>query len=124
MTAFADHTFYVQDYLCGRAAVIDSGVFPFYANKATAVIRQFTLGNIGDDVPACVKSCCCELAELIYSAEHGKAAQGIASEKVGDVSISYENADSLRQALPKQMKSAVYAWLADTGLLRRGGDLC
>lgn len=124
MTVYADSSFYERTYLSGRTAVIPSSEFGFYARRASNVIRQYTLGNIGDDVPACVKSCCCELAELIYSAEHGKAAQGIASEKVGDVSISYENADSLRQALPKQMKSAVYAWLADTGLLRRGGDLC
>ena len=124
MTAFADHTFYVQDYLCGRAAVIDSGVFPFYANKATAVIRQYTLGNIGEEIPESVSMCCCELAELTYAAENSKSAQGIASEKVGDWSVGYENADSLRQSLPKRMKSVVYSWLADTGLLHRGGDLC
>ena len=117
MTVYADSSFYERTYLSGRTAVIPSSEFGFYARRASNVLRQY-------DVPECVKSCCCELAELIYSAEHGKAAQGIASEKVGDVSISYENADSLRQALPKQMKSAVYAWLADTGLLRRGGDLC
>ena len=80
MTAFADYTFYQQSYLCGRTAAIPQSSFPYYANRAGAVIRQYTLGNIGDDVPECVKSCCCELAELIYSAEHGKAAQGIASE--------------------------------------------
>lgn len=124
MTVYADSSFYERTYLSGRTAVIPSSEFGYYARRASNVIRQYTLGNIGDDVPACVKSCCCELAELIYSAEHGKAAQGIASEKVGDVSISYENADSLRQALPKQMKFAVYAWLAGTGLLHRGGDLC
>ena len=124
MTVYADSSFYEREYLSGRTAVIPSSEFGYYARRASAVIGQYTLGNIGENIPESVRYCCCELAELIYSAENSKSAQGIASEKVGDVSASYENADSLRQALPKQMKSAVYSWLADTGLLHRGGDLC
>ena len=47
-----------------------------------------------------------------------------AIEKVGDVTVNYESAETLRRALPRRMKSVVYSWLADTGLLHRGGDLC
>ena len=124
MTAFADYTFYQQSYLCGRTAAIPQSSFPYYANRAGAVIRQYTLGNIGEEIPESVSMCCCELAELTYAAENSKSAQGVASEKVGDWSVGYENADSLRQSLPKRMKSVVYSRLADTGLLHRGGDLC
>ena len=39
MTAFADYTFYQQSYLCGRTAAIPQSSFPYYANRAGAVIR-------------------------------------------------------------------------------------
>ena len=124
MTVYADSSFYEREYLSGRTAVIPSSEFGYYARRASAVIGQYTLGNIGENIPESVRYCCCELAELTYAAENSKSAQGIASEKVGDWSVGYENADSLRQSLPKRMKSVVYSWLADTGLLHRGGDLC
>jgi hypothetical protein len=125
MAAYADDIFYHHNYLpFDGAPVIPPGVFEFYARKASAYIRQYTLDNIGEDVPEAVKMCCCELAEILYNQQHTKAAQGIASEKVGDASVSYESAESQRQALPKTIKSVVYSWLADTGLLYRGGGLC
>lgn len=125
MAAYADDIFYHHNYLpFDGASVIPPGAFEFYARKASTHIRQYTLDNIGEDVPEAVKMCCCELAEILYNQQHTKAAQGIASEKVGDASVSYESAESQRQALPKTIKSVVYSWLADTGLLYRGGSLC
>lgn len=124
MTVYADSSFYERTYLSGRTAVIPSSEFGFYARRASNVIRQYTLGNIGGDVPESVRLCCCELAETIYAAENAKASAGVASEKVGDVTVNYESAETLRRALPRRMKSVVYSWLADTGLLHRGGDLC
>ena len=124
MTVYADYSFYTGTYLSGKAAVISSALFPFYARKASAYIRQYTFDNIGETVPECVGLCCCELAEMIFTREMTPTAQGIASEKVGDVSVSYENAETSRQALPKQIKDIVYFWLGDTGLLYRGGGSC
>lgn len=124
MTVYADSSFYERTYLSGRTAVIPSSEFGFYARRASNVIRQYTLGNIGGDVPESVRLCCCELAETIYAAENAKASGGVVSEKVGDVTVNYESAETLRRALPRRMKSVVYSWLADTGLLHRGGDLC
>lgn len=124
MTVYADGSFYERTYLSGRTAVIPSSEFGFYARRASNVIRQYTLGNIGGDVPESVRLCCCELAETIYAAENAKASAGVVSEKVGDVTVNYESAETLRRALPRRMKSVVYSWLADTGLLHRGGDLC
>lgn len=125
MAAYADDIFYHHNYLpFDGVPVIPPGAFEFYARKASAYIRQYTLDNIGEDVPEAVKMCCCELAEILYDQQRTKAAQGIASEKVGDASVSYESAESQRQALPKTIKSVVYSWLADTGLLYRGGSLC
>ena len=123
MTVYADYDFYLQMYLCDREAVIAPALFPHYARRAGNYIRQYTFGNIGEEIPESVKLCCCELAEMLYRADNAKAAQGVSSEKVGDLSMSYESAESHRQALPKTIKSVIYAWLADTGLLCTGGKL-
>lgn len=124
MSQYAGYDFYTGDYLHGRNPLIQPEDFEFYAEKAGAVIRQYTLDNIGEEAPDSVKRCCCELAEVLYTADHSRAAQGVTAEKVGDISLSYESAETLRRALPRRMKSIVYSWLADTGLLHRGGDLC
>lgn len=121
MTVYADYAFYERQYLCGRAAVVSSAVFPFYVRKASRCIAQYTHDNIGADVPDAVRLCCCELAELLYQRSNAPAASGVTNEKVGDVSVSYESAEAVRQALPKEIKSVIYSWLADTGLLYRGG---
>ena len=51
MTVYADSSFYERTYLSGRTAVIPSSEFGFYARRASNVLRQYTLGNIGGDVP-------------------------------------------------------------------------
>ena len=120
MTAYADENFYKNEYLCGRKAVINTA-FYFYARRATQEIRRFTGSNIGEgDIPECVKMCCCEIAELFYKGEHAVGQDGISSESVGDMSVSYESTEAKHQALKKNIKSVVYSWLADTGLLYRG----
>lgn len=124
MTVYADSSFYEREYLSGRTAVIPSSEFGYYARRASAVIGQYTLGNIGENIPESVRYCCCELAETIYSAENAKSASGVVSEKVGDLSVNYESAETLRRALPRRMRNVIYSWLAGTGLLHRGGDLC
>ena len=95
MTAFADYDFYTKEYLFGKKAVIDTASFDFYAKKATQYIRQQTFGNINEDteIPNCVKMCCCDIAELLYNADSNEHST-ITSEKVGDLSVSYESAES------------------------------
>lgn len=125
MNAYADYEFYQSTYLGGRAAVITEG-FDGWAQKASAAIRQHTLGNIDEgNVPECVKYCCCELAELFFLAENSKAAkEGVISEKVGDLSVSYESAEAFRQSVPRKTRAVIRLWLSDTGLLSTGGRLC
>lgn len=120
MTAYADYNFYKKEFLCGKKAVIDTA-FNFYAKQATGYIRQQTFGNINEEeeIPLCVKMCCCDVAELLYKAEHNDHS-GVTSEKVGDLSVSYESADSQGQALLKNIRSAIYLWLSGTDLLYRG----
>lgn len=119
MTVYADEKFYKNEYLCGRKAVIDTA-FDFYARQATTKIKQYTFDNIDEtNIPDGVKMCCCEVAELLYKTEN-TAHGGISSEKVGDQSVSYESTDIQTQNLRKNIKSSVYSWLAESGLLYRG----
>lgn len=121
MTVYADYEFYKNEYLCGRKAVIDTASFAFYARQATQKIKQYTFDNIDENsIPESVRLCCCEVAELIYTYDHSEAGTGVVSASVGDESVSYESAESTGQLLSKNIKSAVYSWLADTGLLYRG----
>ncbi|WP_418817421.1 hypothetical protein [Pseudoruminococcus massiliensis] len=69
MTIYADEDFYKNNYLCGKKGVIDTA-FSFYARSATQKIKLYTCDNIDEsDIPECVKMCCCELAEKLYSYE-------------------------------------------------------
>lgn len=125
MTVYADNDFYTSEYLSGKKAVIDTASFNFYARKATQVIKKYTFDNVDEThIPECVKLCCCEVAELLYKADSSSASKGITSEKVGDVSVSYESTDSQGQALSKNIRSVVRSWLADTVLLYRGVSRC
>lgn len=124
MTVYADYSYYERAYLNGRAAAVPAEEFAFYAQKASACINQYTLDRIGAAVPEEVRLCCCELTELFYRSACSGTARGVASEKVGDWSVSYENAEAARQALPKEIKSVVSLWLAGTGLLYRGDRTC
>lgn len=121
MPVFADYIFY-RTYLEGSAAVIPQNDFYFYARKASARIKQYTLDNIGEEIPESVKLCCCELAEALYKFENSKSAGGVTSEKVGDISVSYEGAETVGRAESAKVKEIIYSWLADTGLLCRGGN--
>ena len=124
MTAFADEVFYKNEYLCGKEAVINTA-FDFYAKKATQHIRQHTFNNIDEnDIPTCVKECCCAVAELLYNYDNSEVKQGLTSEKVGDISRSYENTSERITTLHKNIKSCIFLYLGDTGLLYRGCDNC
>lgn len=120
MTVFADENFYKTKYLCGRKAVIDTA-FNFYARKATQIIINYCGENIDFKIAVDeIKLCCCELAELLYNNEQSDGQCGILSETVGDMSVSYENTEITKQILQKNIRSVVYSYLADTGLLYRG----
>lgn len=121
MTVYADSDFYTREYLSGKAAVLSTELFPHYARKASGYIRQYTFDNLGDEIPEAVKLCCCELAEVLFRIDNSPSAVGIASERVGDISRTYESESVKRQNLPGTIKDVIYAWLADTGLLYRGG---
>lgn len=119
MTIYADEDFYKNNYLCGKNAVIDTA-FSFYARSATQKIKLYTCDNIDEsDIPECVKMCCCELAERLYSYEQSDN-NGVSSESVGGWSKSYESASNKQRNLKADIREIVYKWLSGTGLLYRG----
>lgn len=118
---YADSEFYTNEYLCGKEAVIDTASFAFYARKASQFIKLYTFDNIPEDnIPECVKMCCCEIAEQIFTTDKSPASTGVSSESVGDMSKSYESASNQAENLDKANKDSIQTWLTGTGLLYRG----
>lgn len=96
MEPFCDFAFYKESYLYGRDEVIPEKDFIFYAHKATDVIESAVNPNIGLSIDDTVKKMTCEIAEIIYERDNGRKGAdgetigvGVASEKVGDYSVSY-----------------------------------
>lgn len=115
--SYADFDYYTNTY---KGAVLDTASFDLYASKATQLIRLHTFNRIKDDnIPDEVKMCCCELAEEIY--KHEKENSGnIASEKVGEYSVSYVDKEKEETIFRGKCVSIIYNWLGMTGLLYRG----
>lgn len=121
MIYYADEQFYKDSYLLGRKAVINTA-FPYFLSMASQEIKRFTGSHIDENnIPECVKMCCCEIAEAIYKSEEtSNEHNGVTSESVGGWSKSYESTEQAMQVMRKNIKSIVYKWLSGTGLLYRG----
>ena len=123
MTVYADYTYYTSEYLAGKSAAVTSADFPFYAKQASALIDQYTFGNIDpDNIPDEVKNCCCELVEQAHTADTSQTAQkvGISAESVQGWSISYESSEARETALKTAQSGCIKKWLYNTGLLYSG----
>lgn len=123
MTAYADYNYYTVTYLAGKTAAVTAAEFPYYANQATALINQYTFGNINaDDVPDEVKMCCCNLVDELHSMATSETAgkAGISSESVQGWSVSLESTEARRNAVKSAQKDIIKQWLYNTGLLYSG----
>lgn len=115
-----DYTFYEDKYLSRREAVLDAASFKFWERKASNIVRSLTFGNIDEnqEILEEVQMCVCEVAELLYTQKERAKTSDMASEKVGDYSVSYRaQTDNERKA---EISNVVSEWLADTGLLYCG----
>lgn len=120
MEIYADYQFYSFNYLNGNSAVFSTAEsFLPYTRKATQYINRYTFNNIPDDAPECVKMCCCELAEKLYSYDK-QISKNITSESIGDLSVSYESSVTITQRTSQEIKEIIYNWLSNTGYLYRG----
>lgn len=123
MTAYADYNYYTVTYLAGKTAAVTAAEFPYYANQATALINQYTFGNINaDNVPDEVKMCCCNLVDELHSMATSETAgkAGISSESVQGWSVSLESTEARKNAVKSAQKDIIKQWLYNTGLLYSG----
>ena len=116
MTNYADYAYYTDTY---KGAVLDAASFPLYAQKATQLIKLHIFNRIKEDnIPDEAKMCCCELAEYLYKQD--KYDTNVASEKVGEYSVSFVAGQTAEDIKLSAIKGIIYNWLAMTGLLYRG----
>ena len=122
MISYTTVEYYTDKYLMGRQAVIDAAVFPFYAQKATQRIKQYTGDNIDETLPFIdeVQMCCCELAEYLYKQDNKDHDEDVQSEKKGEWSATYVSGQTAEDIKQSTIKGIIYNWLAMTGLLYRG----
>jgi len=121
MAAYADFTFYVEEY---RGSAISAADFPRLAMRASVVIDQVTFGRAAAvvtvdedaDTIELIRRATCAVAEEMQKADAGGVVQ---SERVGQHSVTYAVStvsDERRQA------KAAKLYLAATGLMYRGLD--
>lgn len=123
MTVYADYNYYTTEYLAGKSAAVTAADFPYYAKQASAVIDQYTFGNINaETVPDEVKMCCCDLVEQSHAVDTSESVQkaGILSESVQGWSQSYESSETRKTAIRNAQRDCVCKWLGNTGLLYSG----
>lgn len=121
---YTDYPFYVMQYLKGKEAAIDASSFEFYIRKASQEINRHTYGNMPEEIPECVKMCCCEIAEKLYTADKNIEHGGKTSESAGSWSVSYESTEQIKRTMQKDIRAIVYSWLSGTGLLYAGVKKC
>ena len=117
------YEFYTGSYLSGKEAVLDAVSFPFWERKASNEVRMRTFGNVNENepIPEAVQMCVCEVAELLCEQDAQKHSNvGIASEKVGEYSVSYR-AEKSAVELSQEISNVVREWLENTGLMYCGG---
>ena len=121
MTAYAEYKFYTDVFL-GKA--IPAEEFTRYALLSTQYVNNVTFGRINADSPIDeAKMACCAVAEIYYTVKDAtsKAISGIASEKVGDYSVSYSSASKETEKSVKAKRySTAKLWLGNPGLMFRG----
>ncbi len=116
---YADYNFYTAGYLGNKIPEKD---FNFYAMRASEELDSRTFGRIGEVTPV-IRKACCAVAEVLYSdsVSRGKSERGIASEKVGNYSVSYSGSSSeTDKIVSRRIKSEIEKYLGNTGLLYRG----
>lgn len=117
MAAYADYTYYTDEFLGSAIAEAD---FPALALRASEELDIMTFDRAADvtdlDELDRLAKATCALAENIQA--HVGNGAAVTSEKVGNHAVTYEFAISERQ----QNINVVRRYLGTTGLLYRGFD--
>ena len=131
MSNYVDYSYYENNYLQGREAVIPSTSFNFYGMKATNEIRS-RIFNVVIIIDEDVKNCACEIAEFLYEEDMEQRSiskvneKGVSSESVGEYSVSYVNTKSEEYSLKNRevkITTIMRNWLGNKGWMNRGVEL-
>lgn len=111
MTAWADYPYYTDEYLAGRTPTVSEADFRSYAVSATAYAKRITGDSIDDGaVPDDARCAVCAIAEVLCT--HDAASTGVSSEKVGDMSVTYESAAARDAAMMSAINGIARTWLS------------
>lgn len=129
---YADYEFYQNSYLLGSDALIPEKQFNFFSNMASADVRNVIRMDMMDTTEPTdeMKMATCEIAELLFSLDtmhsesdsRGAISSQIASEKVGEYSVTYTGNSEADRAKRKSdgIREITRKWLGPAGLLFRG----
>jgi len=126
MAAFADYTYYLDTY---GGTIIPAEAFEKAMRDASREVNRYTLeraeavlaANSDLSLIEKIKFAACAVAEVIY--QYGNQIMGrrdIASESVGDHSVSYLSADQLRANEVHAITETIEGYLGLTGLMFLG----
>ena len=120
---YAEYDFYLNDY---KGSVIpDATAYDGVAVEASAYLDYITANRIkGEELPSAVadkvKLAQCAIADVCYKQSQDDVANAVASESVGNHSVTYSvsKVGFRQRELEKYSKAKIY--LHGTGLLYRG----
>jgi len=126
MAAFADYTYYLDTY---GGTIIPAEAFEKAMRNASREVNRYTLeraeavlaANSDLSLIEKIKFAACAVAEVIY--QYGNQIMGrrdIASESVGDHSVSYLSTDQLRANEVHAITETINGYLGLTGLMFLG----
>ena len=126
MAAFADYTYYLDTY---GGVIIPAEAFEKAMRDASREVNRYTLeraeavlaANSDLSLIEKIKFAACAVAEVIY--QYGNqlmARRDIASESVGDHSVSYLSTDQLRANEVHAISETIEGYLGLTGLMFLG----
>lgn len=127
MTAYVDYSFYISEDYLGSA--IAQAEFPRLALRASAVIDQVTFNRAAAVMAAAtdtetiqaIKCATCAVAEEYQILEKPSGSGGeIASERVGNYSVSYVQNSTAQLSDDAKLARAARLYLLSTGLLYAG----
>lgn len=137
---YADYTYYSGTYM----GAVSEGDFPRLAVRASSFLDYYTRNKAADNSTLdAVKMCCCALVDkyAVIEAAQALAQKNLANAAAGDTEIKSETVGGYSRALYTGGESALSAlnatdgakkllaetcneYLANTGLLYRGGCPC
>lgn len=129
--AYIEWEYYKETFYAGLDTPVSETEFPYYERLAEVKIKEATLGkseNVSEDDETALKDCTCAVMDKIKSFETDErytsgSAKGIASEKVGEYSVSYNGGISATEVETRkeaELYKVMKTFLGITGLLYRG----